>query len=61
MDLGSEVAERYPELMIDEERDPHIWLSPRRAVVMVEIIAQEISDIDPENSDQYTENAGQLM
>jgi zinc transport system substrate-binding protein len=24
------------------ERDPHIWLSPKRAVVMVETIAQEM-------------------
>lgn len=38
-------------------RDPHIWLSPRRAVVMVGVIAEEVSKLDPDNKDIYAANA----
>ncbi|KXL52996.1 high-affinity zinc uptake system binding-protein ZnuA precursor [Anaerotignum neopropionicum] len=39
------------------ERDPHIWLSPKRAIVMVQVIAGEMAEIDPANKAQYEENA----
>ncbi len=38
-------------------RDPHIWLSPKRAMVMVEVIRDELSSIDPDNKGIYAENA----
>ncbi len=55
--LENEVAEQYADLTIDGGRDPHIWLSPRRAKVMVTAIARELSALDPENADAYTTNA----
>jgi zinc transport system substrate-binding protein len=39
------------------ERDPHIWLSPKRMIMMVEIIAREMSALDPANKDSYERNA----
>jgi len=39
------------------ERDPHIWLSPKRVKVMVETIAQEMGELDKANKEIYTKNA----
>ncbi|MHB1454035.1 MAG: metal ABC transporter solute-binding protein, Zn/Mn family [Saccharofermentanales bacterium] len=38
-------------------RDPHIWNSPRRAIIIVQAMADEISLLDPENSAIYAANA----
>jgi zinc transport system substrate-binding protein len=38
-------------------RDPHIWLSPKRAKVMVETIAEEMSTLDPDHKEAYQKNA----
>ncbi|WP_105617107.1 metal ABC transporter solute-binding protein, Zn/Mn family [Vallitalea okinawensis] len=37
--------------------DPHIWLSPARVQVMVQSIADSLSEIDPSRADVYKENA----
>ncbi|MDV2481787.1 zinc ABC transporter substrate-binding protein [Methanoculleus sp. Wushi-C6] len=37
--------------------DPHIWLSPRNAKVMVENIREALIEADPENADAYRRNA----
>lgn len=56
--LQEEVAKVYPERNIAPgERDPHIWLSPKRAKIMVEVIAREMGKIDPANKEQYEKNA----
>lgn len=56
--LQDDVAEVYPDREIAPgERDPHIWLSPKRVMVMVETIAREMSEIDPANKEIYAENA----
>lgn len=47
----------YEDRLIGTERDPHIWLSPKRAVVMVNAIAEELCAFDPENAKTYKENA----
>lgn len=58
IDLAKDVSESYPDIEIAPgERDPHIWLSPKRVKVMVERIADELSDLDPANKDVYNENA----
>ena len=41
--------------------DPHIWLSPRLAKVMVESIAQGLVRGDQVNSDEYLTNAKRLL
>lgn len=40
-----------------EGRDPHIWMSPKRVIVMVETIRDELSLLDPDNADTYATNA----
>ncbi len=41
--------------------DPHLWLSPKRAVVMVQTIADELSNIDRDNEERYQENAAEYI
>ena len=40
--LQDAVKEKYPEIGEGIFRDPHIWLSPKRAIVMVETMTKEI-------------------
>lgn len=37
--------------------DPHAWLSPKNAQVWLEAIAEELSELDPENAERYHQNA----
>lgn len=37
--------------------DPHIWLNPENAVIMVNNIKDSLCEIDPDNKDYYEENA----
>ena len=39
------------------KRDPHIWLSPKRAKVMVQEIADVLSELYPEERNRFQENA----
>ncbi|MCL1867256.1 MAG: metal ABC transporter substrate-binding protein, partial [Oscillospiraceae bacterium] len=40
----------------DEEIDEHVWLSLRNAQLFCEVIAEQISVLDPENADLYESN-----
>lgn len=42
-------------------RDPHIWLSPKRVMVMVEMIRDELMLMDPDNAQVYQENAKEFL
>lgn len=44
-----------------EGYDPHIWLSPRNAVIMVEHIYQGLIQIDAENKEYYTQNKNEYV
>lgn len=56
--LQDEVAEVYDEVEIAPgQRDPHIWLSPKRAKVMVNVIAKEMGELDSKHKEKYEENA----
>lgn len=55
--LAEQVSAVYPDLKVGNERDPHIWLSPKRVIVMLKAIANELSLLTPENKLTYTENA----
>lgn len=56
--LQDDVSNRYPDRELAHgKRDPHIWLSPKRAVVMVQSIANEMGEFDPANKEKYKENA----
>lgn len=60
--LAEKVAGVYPDLTFENgDRDPHIWLSPKRAKVMVETIAAEMSALDPENRETYMLNANSYL
>lgn len=60
--LNDEVKRVYPEREFSPgNRDPHIWLSPKRVKVMIEIIAQELSGIDPPNKSFYEKNAKEYL
>ena len=37
--------------------DPHIWLSPKNAIIFLNIIAAELTKLDPANRDAYLRNA----
>ena len=39
------------------EEDPHIWMDPRNAAVMVQNIAAGLAEADPERADEYRANA----
>lgn len=41
--------------------DPHVWLSPRRAIVMVQTIADELSAMDAVNAETYQANAADYI
>lgn len=41
--------------------DPHIWLSPRRAELMVEIIAAELGSINESKKEQYLQRAEEYI
>ena len=55
--LQEEVAKVYPDRTFGEKRDPHIWLSPVRVKVMIDVIAREMATLDPENAEAYNKNA----
>lgn len=56
--LHERVGESYPDRMLAPgQRDPHIWLSPRRAAVMVRTIAQVLAAVDSTHQADYCANA----
>jgi zinc transport system substrate-binding protein len=62
VDLAAEVAQKYPDLELEKgERDPHTWLSPKRVKVMAEVIAREMSALDPTNADEYLVNMDNFL
>lgn len=60
--LDEEVSKEYEDLTFENGgRDPHIWLSPKRVIVMVKKIANELSELKPENQQKYQENASKYI
>ncbi len=58
VDCAAIVAEQYPDRQFSSgSRDPHIWLSPKRAIVMVSAMAAKLGELDPDNAATYTANA----
>ena len=49
-------AKRY-----HDHQDSHIWLDPRKAVVMVGAIADALSLVDTANADSYRKNEGLIV
>jgi zinc transport system substrate-binding protein len=40
-----------------DETDPHAWLDPRNAMLLVEAVAERLSALDPEHAARYGANA----
>lgn len=59
--LEDAVSEKIPDLYIGSERDPHIWLSADRAVIMAEKIRDVLAENYPENASLYEENAKEYI
>ncbi|UOQ44312.1 zinc ABC transporter substrate-binding protein [Halobacillus salinarum] len=58
VNLADAAAEKYEERQFPSgERDPHVWMSPKRVEVMVDKITEELVKLDPDNEDFYKENA----
>ena len=51
----------YPPRMMGETFDPHRWLSPKRAKVMVAAILDTLCETDPANTSLYEHNAHLYM
>lgn len=55
--LAAASAAVYPYLTMDGGRDPHIWLSPKRVLVMLETVVSELSALRPDRAEVYRANA----
>lgn len=56
------VASKYPDLQMSSGgRDPHIWLSPKRVIVMIEEITRQLCVLDPSNSEVIIKNSKQYI
>ncbi|WP_373897356.1 metal ABC transporter solute-binding protein, Zn/Mn family [Haloimpatiens sp. FM7315] len=62
IDLFSTVQNTYkPRKFGENSMDPHIWLSPKRAKIMVEAIKDDLSSLDPKNKKIYENNASNYI
>lgn len=75
--LEEKVSKKYPDRYIEGEgtsedhdddhdhdhkgRDPHIWLSPKRVQVMIEVIRDELIKLDSDNRATYEKNANEYI
>ncbi len=39
--------------------DPHSWLDPQNAIVWLDVIAEDLSKVDPDNAGTYAKNAAE--
>lgn len=53
IELHTLCAKKYDDLKIGTERDPHIWLSPKRVKIMAEAICDELCKLTPDNADKF--------
>jgi zinc transport system substrate-binding protein len=67
-DMGS-IAEANPNMRIVDcsqgvqliDNDPHIWLSPRNAKIMVQNICDGLIQVDPRDRDYYIQNENEYL
>ena len=60
--LEEVVKNKYKDLQMPSGgRDPHIWLSPKRVIVMVEEITKQLCDISPENEELFIKNSKEYI
>ncbi len=72
IDLQEKIKEKYELIYIEDEHDddhdhaegdvdPHIWLSPKRVITIVEAIRDYMVEVDSTNKSQYTDNAEEYI
>ncbi len=52
---GTKAGKRAAEA--EDETDPHVWLDPRNAILMIDYIATVLGEADPANASTYKSNA----
>lgn len=57
----SQGIELLPNTEEHEGNDPHVWVSPKNAKIMVENIYTKLVEIDPENKDYYQKNRDEYL
>lgn len=45
----------------EEEYDEHIWTSPKNAALIIDGIAREAAELDPQNAEFYAQNAAEYL
>ena len=60
-DENEEDEHHYEEEHHHHEFDPHIWLDPQNAIVMVNNITEELCSIDKENEEYYRANSKKII
>jgi zinc transport system substrate-binding protein len=62
--IDSSKGIRLIETVADNEhgrKDPHIWLSPKNAIIMVENLYEGLVKIDPDNKEFYAKNKDEYI
>ena len=60
-DENEEDEHHYEEEHHHHEFDPHIWLDPQNAIVMVNNITEELCSLDKENEEYYRANSERII
>ena len=60
-DHGTDGHHEHREGKEDDALDLHVWLDPANAGVMVRVIADTLSEVDPANAGAYAANAEMLL
>jgi len=65
---SKESASQEKQIVVDSSsgvdlisKDPHIWLSPKNAVIQVKNIRDALIEADPDNAEHYVKNAGDYI
>jgi len=58
---GKKVAEIDEDLGGKKIKDPHIWLSPKNAILEIEVIKSGLIEANPEKKEEYERNAEEYL
>lgn len=60
--LAERVSQKYEDRTFPNgSRDPHIWLSPKRVIQIVEIIRDELNELNPQKKQFHKKNASEYI
>ncbi len=55
------VNQKYTDEDNNSVQDPHIWLSPKNAIIITQKITQSLTDTDPKHANDYVMNSKKLI